>query len=203
MSPVGELKFAALVMALAIAAAACSAPPAPPAPPAATAPPVPFEDSGACPFEGCTYREWGVDQPVAVRADRRADAPVAFQLQAGAKVTALTGVVLTRQAGRVEFERPTDLQSAVGVLHFMPGQTLYLLTPLGEGNFKAWFDGRLIDWIDGMQFYNAVCETIPERCTGKIVAPAQQEWWIQVRDAAGRTGWTNEPEKFGNKDRFG
>jgi hypothetical protein len=32
---------------------------------------------------------------------------------------------------------------------------------------------------------------------------AEFRWWIQVKDAKGRTGWTDEPDHFGNKDRCG
>jgi hypothetical protein len=42
------------------------------APQRATAmlPPVPFEDVGACPFEGCVYGEWTPKQVVAIREVR-------------------------------------------------------------------------------------------------------------------------------------
>ena len=40
-------------------------------------------------------------------------------------------------------------------------------------------------------------------CVGRIVEPWQFEWWVQIRNAAGKVGWTREPEKFDNKDALG
>src|SRR6476646_7599510 len=71
-------------------------------------PPLPFEDEGACPFEGCTYRAWTTNMPVRVLKERREDSPVAFELPKGARVTALTGVVVTVVPGIVELASATD-----------------------------------------------------------------------------------------------
>ena len=30
-------------------------------------PPLPYEDDGACAFEGCSYREWDATAPVTIR----------------------------------------------------------------------------------------------------------------------------------------
>ena len=103
-------------------------------------PPVSFEDVGACPFEGCVYREWVANRPVDVRIERRTTAPIMFHVKAGEKVTALTGVVVTLKAGRVQFREPQDLSTSNGQIHIMPRQTLYLLTYQGEGYTKAWFN---------------------------------------------------------------
>ena len=61
---------------------------------------------------------------------------------------------------------------------------------------KAWFDGRLYDELDGSEFFNAACEDNPARCAGRIVEQPVREWWAQLRTAAGRTGWTDEPQRF-------
>lgn len=159
-------------------------------------PPIPFEDPGACPFELCTYGEWTAREPVVVRRERRRDSPVIFRVPRDAKVTAVTGVVITLRAGRVQFRVPHEMGSLSGRVRVVPGQTLYLLTYQGEGFTKAWFDGRLYDELDGSEFFNAACEDDPGKCAGRIVEPPRREWWAQVRNAAGRTGWTDEPHKF-------
>jgi hypothetical protein len=38
-----------------------------------------------------------------VRTERRVDAPVSYELRPGEKVTAVTGIVVTLKAGRVQF----------------------------------------------------------------------------------------------------
>ena len=75
---------------------------------------------------------------------------------------------------------------------------------VGEGFTNAWFKGRLYREVDGaMAVFNALCDTQPARCTGRVVEPTQSKWWIQVRSRGNRVGWTNEPEKFDGKDQFG
>jgi hypothetical protein len=166
-------------------------------------PPLPFEDIGACPFEGCVYRDWVANTPVAVRRERRSDWPVAFTLEKSDHVQALTGIVVTLKPGRVRFRNAVDLTSSAGRLHVEPGETLYLLTYHGEGVTTAWFRGRLYDEVDGSEFINAICDLRPGTCNGTIVDKPQKVWWVRVRNRNRATGWTNETEKFDNKDRFG
>jgi len=162
-------------------------------------PPVPFEDVGACPFEGCVYRTWIANEAVAIRAARRMNAPVSFNLRAREKVTAITGVVITVKAGRVQFREPRNLSSSDGAIHIVPGQTLYLLTYQGEGFTKAWFNGRLYRDVDTADFFNGDCDFDPSRCSGKIIERSRTEWWVKIRNQAGRIGWTHEPNKFDGK----
>jgi hypothetical protein len=170
-------------------------------------PPVPYEDAGACPGEGCVYREWTARAAVAVRRDRKSGSPVLFNLRKAEKATALTGVVITTRPGRVQFREPVDLgfydhsQRSVAFLHVDPSQTLYLLTYRGEGTMLAWLDGRLYDEVDGSTaFFDDKCAGDANRCTGKIVQETQAVWWVQLRNAKGQTGWTNQPEQFDGKD---
>src|SRR5438034_1651310 len=75
----------------------------------ARGPRMPYVDWGACPFEGCVYREWIAERTATVRTARRRDAPVAFRLSPGDKVVALTGVVITTEPGIAEFSREATL----------------------------------------------------------------------------------------------
>lgn len=170
-------------------------------------PPVPYEDAGACPGEGCVYREWTARTAVAVRRDRTPGSPVLFNLRKGEKAKALTGVVVTTRPGRVLFREPVDLmfydksQRTVAFLHVDPSQTLYLLTYRGEGNTLAWLDGRFYDDVDGSTaFFTDNCNNDANRCTGRIVEQAQAVWWVQLRNVKGQVGWTHQPEKFDGKD---
>jgi hypothetical protein len=40
-------------------------------------------------------------------------------------------------------------------------------------------------------------------CAGAILERPRSVWWVQIRNAKGQIGWTDEPEKFGNKDAVG
>jgi hypothetical protein len=182
---------------------------------------VPYEEAGACPFEGCVYRQWRANHTVTVRETRSANAAIVFTVHKGEPITALTGVVVTTSPGRVEFRQPVDLMWAdletvdaggapvrrprqSGVLHVEPGDTLYLLTYHGEGSTAAWFKGRLYEELDGATaFFNDACTSDPSRCAGRIVEAARRVWWVQIRNARGQSGWTAEPEKFDGKDALG
>ncbi len=167
-----------------------------------TPPPLPFEDDGACPFEGCRYGEWTALTTVEVHSDRRTTAPVAFRVQPGERVTAVTGVVVTLRAGRVQFDRPQRLYTSAGPIDVSPDQTLYLLTYQGEGFTKAWFNGRLYHDVDASSVLNAVCRT-PGRCPGRVLEPARSEWWVQLRNQAGQIGWTRDAARFDGKSWLG
>ena len=170
------------------------------------APPLPYEDLGACPFEGCVYREWRSKDAVEIHAERRSASAVVFRLAKGEKVQAVTGVVVTIKAGRVQYEKPRRLNTSSGPIDILPGQTLFLLTYQGEGFTKAWFNNRLyqgvdvssITWADGQCGFGD-----KGRCSGREVEKSQTEWWVQIRNAAGQVGWTREYQKFDNKDALG
>ena len=192
-----------------LSVAACAAPAEAPSAPDASGPqrqadlalpPVPFEEEGACPFEGCVYRQWTTTASVDVREGRTLEAPIAFTVPAGQRVTAQTGVVVTTKPGRVRFRRTVDLPSESGAIHVEPGQDLHLLTYTGEGYFTAAFAGIVYRNVDGGAFFNGACEEGAQRCVGEIVEPPESTWWVQLRNAAGQVGWTNEPAKFDGKD---
>jgi hypothetical protein len=169
----------------------------------AQGPPVPYEDPGACPFEGCVYREWQANAPVDIHAERRIDSAVIASIAKGERVQALTGVVVTIKAGRIQSDTRQELVAEGGPLVLMPGQTLYLLTYLGEGHSKAWFNQRLYKWVDASTALNGACQFVPERCKGWTVERPQSQWWVQIKTASGKVGWTLDAGKFDNTDRYG
>jgi hypothetical protein len=158
--------------------------------------PVPFESVGACPFECCVYRTWTVRRATDVRATRERDAPVAFTPPAGEKVEALTGVVVVSRPGRARASREVAIEG-LGTLR--PGDEVSVLHPLGEGYWLVWRDGKKGSAQVGPKSARPG-PWDPE--LNPIEAPAFR-WWVQVRDAKGRTGWTDEPDHFADKDRCG
>lgn len=166
----------------------------------ANPPPMPFEDAGACPFEGCVYREWIAKETIGVKTDRRDSSSVAFRVQPKERVTAVTGIVVTIKPGRVQFREPTMLATSGGNIDVMPSQTLYLLTYQGEGFTKVWFQGKVYTDVDTTAFMDSRCENDPSRCTGKVIEQSVTHWWVQIRNRRGQVGWTRETEKFDGKD---
>ena len=168
------------------------------------APAMPLESLGACPFEGCQFGAWTARASVVARHSRNTSSARSFTVRKGETVAALTGVLVITRPGRVTFRERTDLLTAEGQISVAPGETLYLLGYRGEGFTDAWFKGRTYHEVDGaMEFFNALCDTRPERCTGRIIEPVRSTWWVQIRNSAGLVGWTNEPDKFDGKDAFG
>jgi hypothetical protein len=166
-------------------------------------PTMPLEEAGACPFEGCQFGAWTAREAVVARRSRSTSAARSFTVRKGETVTALTGVLVITRPGRVEFRERTDLPTAEDTITVAPGDTLYLLGYRGEGFTDAWFKGRTYHEVDGaMAFFNALCDTRPERCTGRVVEHQQSTWWVQIRNGAGLVGWTNQTDAFDGKDAF-
>lgn len=153
----------------------------------AKGPKLPYIDKGACPFECCTYRQWDVVKPTAVRASMSDAAPISFRLNRGEKVLGMTGVVITTQPGVLRVLKNTKLQNT----SLKRGDELLLLTNLGEGFSKIWYKGRI---FEGDPYDDAIYKTIRER---------KSIWWVKVKNRKGRIGWSRQPENFGNVDQCG
>jgi hypothetical protein len=151
-------------------------------------PPLPYESKGLCPFECCTYRkDWVVDQAIKVLTERKPGAPVAFALKKGDKVEGLTGVVITHA---VVLAKGAPANPNYTDRKVKPGESLYLLSPIGEGCYLAWYRGKILD----------------AACPDDIVEPTQfpkTEWWVKIKNSKGQTGWVKWPHEenlFSNVD---
>jgi hypothetical protein len=174
-------------------------------------PPVPYEDVGACPFEGCVYREWIARRAVSIYRDRNVTSPIVARLTNGEKVQAITGIVVTLKPGTVRFNRRwtgagTHMERRVLVhdrLEAEPGEVLYLLTYQGEGFTKAWLKGRFVENVDISAFFDPRCASDSNVCSGQMIAPTRV-WWVQIKTKSGKIGWTNRADQdFGNIDALG
>lgn len=152
-----------------------------------TRPTMPFVDNGACPFECCTYRSWTVDKPTVVKSAMRDAASVAFRLRKGDRVKGLTGAVITSQPGEVRVLKRTK----IGKLTAQPGDTLYLLTYVGEGFHRVWYKGKITE------------EETYDKAVFRQIRQPKSVWWVKVRNSRGQIGWSREPDNFGNKDQCG
>lgn len=171
-------------------------------------PPMPFVDEGACPFEGCLYRDWRAKTSVDVYDswDRRAPVRRVFSVKAGEMVTAMTGVVVTTAAGRavirsamsgVAQSKYFPYERAVEI-PLKPGDTVYLLTNQGEGFHTAWFN-QMIFTLDRSRFSGLTADPrckADDSCKGEIVEYPTSQWWAKVRNARGEIGWTKQTGDF-------
>lgn len=159
------------------------------------APPRDYENWGVCPFECCTYRAWTALGDVPVHQDRSEKSAVLFHLHRGEAVDGINGVVVTEKAGAVTINRPVhdgyidgsdQAQLSLGV-----GDVVYLLAPKGEGSYLFWYEGKV---------YQSGSEL--SGMPGVDGRGAKLIWWKQVRNKAGKSGWTTS-EKFQNIDACG
>jgi len=167
-----------------------------------SAPTVPHDAHGVCPFECCAYREWTVDADTDVRRDRKDGAAVAFRLHKGDRVIGVTGVVVTTQLGRAVVREPVT--TVPDHVRLKPGDTVYVLHYLGEAVWRAWVRGR---------FFEADFAPTDHPCTGprqpssicvlQIVKDPAAQWWVKVRTGDGKEGWTRHTENFGHIDSCG
>ncbi|MBN2225178.1 MAG: SH3 domain-containing protein [Deltaproteobacteria bacterium] len=144
-------------------------------------PSFPFEDWGACPMECCAYREWSVRKETVIRSDRYETAPAAFTVRPGEWVTGITGVVIVEVPGRAEVTTSMKL----GNRQAAPGDVVEFLTYQGEGFYKVWFKGQMLDGIEG---YDSIVMKVEPVWV----------WWAEIRNKKGQVGWTNEVRNFGN-----
>jgi hypothetical protein len=147
-------------------------------------PELPYEDIGACPFEGCTYRCWTANKDTIIKSGKDTKSPASFTVKKGEQVVGVTGTVITTRAGRARLLKNMNLAG----VDANTGQTIYLLTYLGEGYYKAWCGGEIIDGVDIKEF--------------KLIEKPKYTWWVLIEEKDGQTGWSSQPENFDHKDRF-
>jgi hypothetical protein len=161
-------------------------------------PPTQYVDKGACPFECCTYRRWkAVRTTIAYASADKRSKPIG-KFKAGTNVVAITGEVRTV---------PGKFVISKNYKKYKPGDVLWVYTPIGEGFYKVWFNGKMyeeeLDFMIG-PFEQSFpgCEETPE-CWGKLEREMRVEWWVKIRTRGGLVGWTDQADNFDNKDSCG
>lgn len=172
---------------------------------AQTPPSVPFVNHGLCPFECCTYREWSADSSIRVFTQVRDTSAVAFVIPAGRRFQALTGDVYVTTLGRVLARRPLppprpyDLPDSVPMWN--PGDTLYLVGYIGEGAYRVWWRGHVIELDSG--YWREGYPNPDPNADAVLVTPMVSDWWVRVA-FGDRRGWIRMDEaKVGGADACG
>ena len=166
--------------------------------PAQSRPPAVYVAKGACPFECCTYRKWKVEKTTRIYARPDTESAQVGIVRPGGFIRALTGEV-TSIPGKL------IVTKAHG--KYKPGDVLWFYTPQGEGFFTVWFDGKMYDEeLDYMsskyEKSTPTCEETPS-CWAKLERDQKVHWWVKVKLANGKIGWTDQAGNFGNKDSCG
>lgn len=170
-------------------------------------PRLPFTDDGACPFEGCQYREWTAGARVVARRDANPSSPVIFEIQSGEKITALNGKVITRQFGIIKVLKPVvfdevDTHKVPYISHKVEvpaGAVLYLLHEEGEGYCLYWYNGA----AHHQDLYAESVHKGSDDYPWDVISLPKTEWWVNVKNHIGRTGWVLNPRYFRGMDALG
>ena len=70
------------------------------------------------------------------------------------------------------------------------GEQFLLLTYLGEGFYKVWYKGQILQSsMEDSQF--------------KKLSEPKSIWWVKIKNRKGQIGWTKLTENFDNMDSCG
>ena len=167
-----------------------------------------FEWAGECPA-GCRYNtEW-----TAVRDARAWPGPhpeatwtgagsPAFTIAPGESVRTLTGTVYTLERGTARMHQdfstdaslPSFSPSHKRLITFRADEVVQLLLARGEGVWRIWRDGQVIDANLYTVMEDAACKTASSRCAGAIDTKPVTRWWVMVMNAQKQVGWVEQVE---------
>jgi len=147
-------------------------------------PPSVYIAKGACPFEGCVYRDWIARRALTVY-DRPNGAGIVDKVRKGERVHAITGEVHCRPVrvvARRDHPEPGSYEPTSPRIR--KGQVYYLLHHLGEGTWQVWFRGA-VTVVEGLE---------------PNVQPPRTTWWAKVKTPRGKTGWVIATSSFDGQD---
>jgi hypothetical protein len=149
-------------------------------------PPEYYVDRGACPGECCTYGTWRAEQSADLYEAPSAEARTVGRVEVGSYVDARTGDVHTK-AGKFVVRRD--------VPPYRAGDVIRVYTDLGEGHYKVWRAGEMVD-----QEISVMPDHQNPDDWGYYEKAPEWHWWVKVKTKDGLEGWTNQPERFSGND---
>jgi hypothetical protein len=155
-------------------------------------PPERFIDRGVCPFECCTYRTWTALAPIPVyRREAAAEGPI-LVLPPGEQFFAQGGNVHLSPVGlavTVDTLSLLGLQDTVRPRHVTSGDSLYILSYLGEGSYHVWYSGPV--WISGELWPGEGEDTAKwhSHYPTRLIREPVAHWWTRIRRQSGDSGW--------------
>lgn len=141
-----------------------------------------LERRNACPFECCVYGNWVADTIIPMYAAPRTQGRPVFTLARGDSMRTEYGAVYVTSIGLVVVDDSLVLGPEDGT-KLLPGDTLVLLDPIGEGFWTAWRRGEIIEQVP--PFFESWWRP---RQQGRMIGRPAREWWVRAT-SRGRTGW--------------
>lgn len=169
-------------------------------------PSIPVALPGVCPESCCAYGQiWTATSSVnAFSSPPPITAPPVFTVQTGEQVTAVRGVVMVTHAPPITLRDP----SALNVLRdgstrpfpfpARAGAHLGLLWVHEDGLSTVWYEGEIVERVHARFLPAPACaEALHDGgCAGELAHDGgpRHAWFIEVRNAHGRTGWVQVTE---------
>lgn len=166
----------------------------------ATPPPTYYVDKDTCPYEGCFYGFWRVDQDFPLY-DRVKGKKIVGWAKKNTNIKSLTGEVHTIP-DIIQFG--PDYTAPEG-LPYKPNTKAYVLTSEGEGYYDVWYQGQMLSDDSLLCVLDAQCSEVPKGM--KRIKTGQRTWWIKFMLKNKTVGWakdTNQkPLPFSMADQLG
>jgi hypothetical protein len=152
-------------------------------------PRAPLVLTDVCPSECCQLGTWTANTRLKVRAAATDSAAVAFHLAPGSSFEAVAGNLHVEQLGVVVVRRRHAMTDEEGTKRvFQPGDTILVVSDLGEGIVLAWFRGEEMV-LDGLWWPLDPDEPAAAgRTHADLRRPLLARWWVRVSQE-GREGW--------------
>jgi len=158
-------------------------------------PSLPVVNYNACPFEGCTFRDWIVNKDPAMYSAWQDDRKLVGQLKQGQTVRGLTGVYITRRPDRFLVREP------IPALSLEIGDVILQYGEWGEGAADLWIRGEWHKSFDWGQTEDGKLILTDENLM--LARRGVKEWWVQVKTSDGTTGWVLADGNFDHMDQLG
>jgi hypothetical protein len=155
-------------------------------------PKLPMIMEHACPFEGCSFREWAVIKDFDVFDTWKSPRKKLDTIRHGDRVLGETGVFVTWEPDRVRATRD------VPALNLKSGDVYLRYMYEGEGFWDLWAAGVWYTEQDGA-YARETGQTECKNCNAEVLSEGRKEWWVKVKKGK-LEGWTLEENQFDHMD---
>jgi len=154
-----------------------------------------YVDHDICPGEGCTYGKWTVKEGrvASIYAKNSTLTPEVASVFGGEVVESITGETHNLPYRVLLLDNFESWQGKT----YQPGDTIFVLTYLGEGYYKIWHKGEFS--VTGLY-------SLPNTPNYKVLDKQYHQfkpvWWVKMKTKDNKVGWTRDTDLFSDKNRF-
>ncbi len=141
-------------------------------------PQTPFTVEKICPFEyGCAFDSVFVLKPIPAYSRENDTTSISGSLKPGLRLRFNFANMHISELGLAIIRKSDDCQG------FQTGDSIYVITYVGEGTYQVWHKGLLEDLECFWCSFSDMC------ITGDLVKPPVATWWLNVASDSNHTFW--------------